>query len=120
MNSDRGFWSMVAVDFGLHFPGIGSLVKSKLVPSVARKVLLEGHKYTGKEALADGIVDRIVSAEELLPTAVELASRVKSKARGNVYGLLRAELNLEPLKRLQSVSHVHNQRIKPRKVATKL
>ncbi|KAL4804329.1 ClpP/crotonase [Aspergillus unguis] len=114
MNSDRGFWSMVAVDFGLHFPGIGSLVKSKLVPQVARQVLLEGHKFTGKEALAAGIVDEIARPEDLLKTALAQAARVKSKARGNVYGLLRAELNLEPLHRFRNISYVHNPRHLPR------
>ncbi|KAH8701103.1 ClpP/crotonase-like domain-containing protein [Talaromyces proteolyticus] len=113
MNSKRGFWCMVAVDFGLHFPGIGSLVKSKLTPRVARKVLLEGHKFTGKEALADGIVDQVAQPEELLSTAMELAEKVKSKGRGNVYGLLRAELNLEPLHRLRDISYVHNARRAP-------
>ena len=113
MNSDRGFWSMVAVDFGLHFPGIGSLIKSKLTPQVARKVLLEGHRFTGKEAFACGIVDQIASPDELLPQALELAKKVKSKARGNVYGLLRAELNLEPLRRLRDISYVHNPRRAP-------
>jgi enoyl-CoA hydratase/carnithine racemase len=113
MNSERGFWSMVAVDFGLHFPGIGSLVKSKLTPHVARKVLLEGHKFTGKEALADGIVDQIARPEELLPTALALAEKVNTKARGNVYGLLRSELNLEALHRLRDISYVHNTRRLP-------
>lgn len=113
MNSERGFWCMVAVDFGLQFPGIGSLVKSKLAPRIARKVLLEGHKFTGKEALADGIVDQVAHPNELLSTATELAEKVKRKGRGNVYGLLRAELNLEPLHRLRDISYVHNARRAP-------
>ncbi|PGH20095.1 hypothetical protein AJ80_03663 [Polytolypa hystricis UAMH7299] len=113
MNSERGFWSMVAVDFGLYFPGIGSLIKSKLTPQVARKVLGEGHRFTGKEAFAAGIVDQIASPDRLLPSAVELASKLKGKARGNVYGLLRGELNLEPLRRLRDISYVHNPRRSP-------
>ena len=108
MNSDRGFWSMVAVNLGLHFPGIGSLVKSKLLPKVARKVLLEAHKYTGKEALEDGIIDAIAPPGDMLDLALAMAEKWKAKAVGNVYGLLRGEMQLEPLKRLRNISYVHS------------
>lgn len=110
MNSERGFFCMVAVDFGLHFPGIGALPKAKLVPFVAQKVLLEGHRYTGKEALKDGVVHAIAPPDKMLDVALEYANRYKVKAKANVYGLLRGDLVREAIDSLQKVSYVHNPR----------
>lgn len=104
---------MVAVDFGLYFPGIGSLVKAKLSPRVARKVLLEGHRFTGKEALADEIVDAIAPPESMLQLALDQAEKWKVKARKGVYGSLRAELLLEPRQRLKASSNIHNDLAEP-------
>lgn len=98
---------MVAVDLGLYFPGIGSLVKAKLSPRVARKVLLEGHRFTGKEALADEIVDAIAPPESMFQLALVQAEKWKVKARKGVYGPLRAELLLEPRQRLKASSNLH-------------
>ena len=111
MNSERGFFCMVAVDFGLHFPGIGALPKAKLAPPVAQKVLLEGHKYTGKEALQDGIVHAIAPPDKMLDVALEYADIYKAKAKANVYGLLRGDLVREAIDSLQKVSYVHNPRL---------
>lgn len=36
------------VDLGLHFDGIGALPRMKLRPEIARKMLLEAHKWTGE------------------------------------------------------------------------
>lgn len=81
MNADRGFISMPPVDLGMHFSGMGVLPKLKLWPQTARKMLLEGHKFTGKEALEDGVVDFIASPEQLFDVALELANKRASKAR---------------------------------------
>src|ERR1700712_4591314 len=89
MNQDRGYWSMVPVNLGLHFPGIGALLKAKLAPQVARKVILEAHRYKAEEALKDGIVDAIAPASTMLEKALEYAETWKVKAKMNVYGLLR-------------------------------
>ena len=107
---------MVAVDFGLYFPGIGSLVKAKLSARVARKVLLEGHRFTGKEALADEIVDAIALPESMFKLALEQAEKWKVKARKRVYGPLRAELLLEPRQRLKASSNIHKELAEPHRV----
>lgn len=83
---------MPPVNAGLHHDGMGSLVRLKLAPKVARKVLLEAHKYTGKQALEDGIVDYIAPPDKMFDVAMELAEKWKSKAKMGVYGLLRHEL----------------------------
>lgn len=72
---------MPPVNLGLHFEGIGSLPRLKLRPQVARKMLLEAHKWTGKEALDDGIVDAIAEPGEMLDIALEIASQWAPKAK---------------------------------------
>lgn len=95
------------VDLGLHFNGIGILPRLKLGPRVARKMLLEAHKWTGKTALEDGIVDAIAKPDDLLKDALELAGKVAPKAKMGVYALLRDELWGEALEQFKSISYVH-------------
>ncbi|KAF9892103.1 hypothetical protein FE257_002509 [Aspergillus nanangensis] len=111
MNSTRGFWSMPPVNLGLHFDGMGSLLRAKVAPKVARKVLLEAHKFTGKEALEAGIVDDIAPPEQLLEKALALAETVKGRARMGVFPLLRLELYGEALRAFQGISHVHHREV---------
>lgn len=72
---------MPPVNLGLHFDGIGSLPRLKLRPQIARKMLLEAHKWTGKEALEDGIVDAIAEPKQMLDVALELGNKVAPKAK---------------------------------------
>lgn len=81
MNSRRGFISMPPVNLGLHFDGIGALPRLKLRPQIAHKMLLEAHKWTGKEALEDGIVDAVAEPEQMLEAALELAAKWAPKAK---------------------------------------
>ncbi|KAK5261486.1 hypothetical protein LTR40_002151 [Exophiala xenobiotica] len=103
-----GFWQMPPVNAGLHHDGMGSLVRSKLAPKVARKVLLEAHKYTGKTALEDGIVDAVADPDKMFGIALELAGKWKSKAKMGVYGLLRNELWGQALMAYRQNSYVHH------------
>ncbi|KAL1625914.1 hypothetical protein SLS56_007153 [Neofusicoccum ribis] len=107
MNRDRGFWCMPPVDLGLHFDGIGALLRAKLRPQTARKMLLEGHRWTGKEAAAEGIVDAVADPGVMLDEAVRLAERVAPKARKGVYALLRGELWGEAAEAFRRISYVH-------------
>lgn len=111
MNSERGFLSMPPVNLGLHFDGIGSLPRLKLQPKIARKMLLEAHKWTGKGALEDGIVDAIAPPEKMLGVAVEVAKEHAGRATMGVYGLLRSELWGEALEKLKGISYVHRKRV---------
>lgn len=110
MNSERGFFSMPPVNLGLHFDGIGALPRLKLGGRVARKMLLEAHKWTSKEALADGIVDKIAKPDEMLDVAIELAAQQAPRAKMGVYGLLRSELWGEALEKFKRISYVHRKR----------
>ena len=109
MNSQRGYFSMPPIDLGLHFPGIGTLPRMKLRPQVARKMLLEAHKWTGKEALEDGIVDAVAEPEKMFDAAMELARRWAPKAKMGVYSLLRNELYGDAGKAFREISYVHGQ-----------
>lgn len=111
MNSQRGFISMPAVDLGLHFDGIGSIVKAKLTPRVARKMLLEGHKWTGKQALEDGVVDEVAEPAKMRDKAVELAAKHSIKAKTGIYGLMRAELLGEALEKWKLNTYTHRKRV---------
>jgi enoyl-CoA hydratase/carnithine racemase len=92
----------------MHFEGMGSLLKLKLAPQIARKMLLEAYKWTGKEALADGIVDQIARPEEMLDVALDLANKWAPKAKAGVYGVLRGELYGEASRAFALISHVHS------------
>ncbi|OGM39649.1 carnitinyl-CoA dehydratase [Aspergillus bombycis] len=108
MNSKRGFISMPPVDLGMYFPGVGILPRLKLQPRVARKVLLEGHRFTGVEALEDGLVDAIAEPDRMLGVAMGLANKWAPKAKAGVYALLRSELWGEMDRGVQQISYVHS------------
>ncbi|KAI8682253.1 hypothetical protein NCS55_00480600 [Fusarium keratoplasticum] len=119
MNSQRGYWCMPVAELGLHFDGMGTLVRSKLSPSVARKVLLRGYKFKSSEAFADGIVDEIAPPDDMFDRALKLANEVNSKARTGVYGLLRRELYGDAVEAFQKISYVHS-RVIAREAKVKL
>jgi enoyl-CoA hydratase/carnithine racemase len=110
MNSKRGYISMPPVNLGLHFPGIGSLLRLKLRAPVARKMLLEAHRWTGETALADGIVDAVAEPEGMLEEALTLARRMAPKAKMGVFSVLRNELYGEAGRAFREISYVHGVR----------
>jgi enoyl-CoA hydratase/carnithine racemase len=108
MNSQRGFFCMPPVDLGLSFPGIGTLPRLKLAPQIARKMLLEAHRWTGEEALKDGVVDATAKPSEMFDRALELAQKWKGKGKAGVYGVLRNDLWGEAGRAFRDISYVHN------------
>lgn len=98
---------MPPVNLGLHFPGIGFLPRLKLRPQIARKMLLEAHKWTGTEALADGIIDEIAEPSEMLEVALKKAKEIQGRAKMGVYSLLRNELWGEASEAFRRISYVH-------------
>lgn len=111
MNARRGFFSMPPVNLGLHFDGITALPRLKLHPRVARRMLLEAHRWTGKDALADGIVDEVAEPADMWGRAIEVAAEHAPRARMGVYGLLRGELWGDALEKLKRISYVHSRRV---------
>ena len=114
MNSKRGFISMPPVNLGLHFEGIGSLPRLKLQPRIARKMLLEAHRWTGKEALADGVVDAIAEPHEMFEVAMKIAKTWAPKAKMGVYSLLRNDMWGEATEKFKRISYVHGRRTNER------
>lgn len=108
MNRNRGFLCMPPADLGLHFDGIGFLPRLKLRPPIARKMLLEAHRWTADEAEKDGVIDEAVNSDVLLQKAIEKARAMAPKAKMGVYALLRNELYGEALEALQKVAHRHH------------
>ncbi|KAK1908671.1 hypothetical protein P3342_009522 [Pyrenophora teres f. teres] len=111
MNSERGFFSMPPVNLGLSFSGIGFLPRLKLRPQIARKMLLEAHRWTGKEAYADGIVDEVAAPTEMLEVALKKAKEVQGRAKMGIYSVLRNELWGEAAEKIRSISYVHGTRV---------
>lgn len=101
---------MPPVNLGLHFDGIGALPRLKLRPQIARKMLLEAYKWTGEEALRDGIVDELAPPEKMEARAIEVAKEQAGRAKMGVYSLLRAELWGEALEKFRRISYVHGRR----------
>lgn len=115
---------MPPVNLGLHFSGIGSLPRLKLSPVVARRMLLEAHRWTGVQALEDGIVDAVVrpafaSVEErrerrdgkgedpMGEAALSVARKWAGKARMGVYAALREELWGQAARSFREISYRH-------------
>ena len=78
---------------GIRLDGMGLLPSLKLVPQVARKFIMEGHRFNADEALSDGLVDLIAPPEEMYDVALQLAQKWAPKAKMGVYGEIRAELH---------------------------
>jgi enoyl-CoA hydratase/carnithine racemase len=70
-------------------------------------MLLEAHKWTGKEALRDGIVDEVSEPEEMFEAALRRARDVAPRAKMGVYARLRGELWGEAGEGFRRISYVH-------------
>jgi 2-(1,2-epoxy-1,2-dihydrophenyl)acetyl-CoA isomerase len=60
--------------------GLSVLLPEQLGPSRAAEVLLTARRFTGEEALALGLVDRCVPADQLRSTAMALATQIAVNA----------------------------------------
>ncbi|MCP4038572.1 MAG: enoyl-CoA hydratase/isomerase family protein [bacterium] len=68
----------------IHFGAAAAydLMRVVLGSGHAREMCLTGRSYDAQEALAIGLVNRVVSAEELLPVATQLAQSIASLPAG--------------------------------------
>jgi len=81
MREDRGFFCLPEVDLGIPFsPGMDALVKRRLPQTVAHEVMVTGTRYGGAAAATKGIVTRAVPEDQVLPTSIEMADALASKA----------------------------------------
>lgn len=106
MRADRGFWCLPEVDLGMAFTsGMSALIQARLSPQVAHEVMVTGCRLGGEAAAERAVVDLVLPAEEVLPTAVKQAAELAQKPgaaiariRQGMYGpVLEALRRDEPL-----------------------
>ncbi|MCL3836969.1 enoyl-CoA hydratase-related protein [Aeromicrobium duanguangcaii] len=101
MRDDRGFWCLPEVDIHIPFtPGMNALITARLAPQVAHESMTTGRRYGGADARDLAIVDRAVSEDAVLPTALEIATANAGKT-GDTLGTIKARMYEETLKVLR-------------------
>ena len=82
MREDRGYWCMPEVDLGLPVgAGMAALLSATLPAPAVHRALVTGHRFTGPEALASGIVAEVAPEGEVLERAVAWAAPLTTKDR---------------------------------------
>ncbi|MGF0319819.1 enoyl-CoA hydratase/isomerase family protein [Nocardia fluminea] len=72
MREDRGYYCFPEVDINIPFtPGMAALIQAKLSSRAAVTAMTTGHRFSGPDALAVGLVDATAPDAEVLPTAVD-------------------------------------------------
>lgn len=88
MNSKRGYLCLNEIEFGARIPrGMYGAIESVVTDKVLqRKLMLEGHRFAGEEALRTGLVDQLADGPEaVLNTAIELAMKLRSRSAKNAW-----------------------------------
>ena len=96
MNAERGYACMNEIEFGAPVPiGMLGVIKSVASsPTLLRKIVLEGHRFTAKEAQEHGLVDATAQGTQgTLQAALALADRVRGRSAKNAW-----QINREALK----------------------
>ncbi len=80
MRADRGFFCLPEIDGRIAFtPGLTSLVRARVAPQIAHRLLVTGEPLTPEVAAAAGIVDELAPASEVLERAIVRAERLAGK-----------------------------------------
>ena len=92
MRTGRGFFCMPEIDMKafLH-PGMTAIIQARLPHQSAHELIVTGMRYPAERALERRIVDRAVSEEELLPTAIAMAAEWAAKA-DPIMGVLKRDM----------------------------
>lgn len=90
MREDRGYVSLPEVDLGLAFtPGMTRLLTARLTAATAHEAMVTGRRYGGPEAVAAGIVDAAVPADQVLAAATDRAGALAGKRGATVAAIKR-------------------------------
>jgi enoyl-CoA hydratase/carnithine racemase len=101
MREDSGYLVLPEVLAEIVFsPGLTDLVRARLAPQTAHQVMTSGRRYSGPEALAERIVDAVAPGDEVLPTAVAMATELSGLA-GPGYGGIKAQIYRDVLASLR-------------------
>lgn len=96
MTEKRGWLCMNEIAYGSDLtPPMMGLVRTKMDPHTFRKTILEGHRWTGPEAVKVGLADALGGHPEVLKLIAD--KKLVGKGKGKVYGLLRDEMYREVL-----------------------
>jgi len=81
---------------------MSALLRYKVQPHVYRSVVLEGKRYSGKDALANNLVDAIAEGiDGTFALAKQVALKIAPKAKsGSIYTLIKEEMYPEISSRL--------------------
>ncbi|OBZ72728.1 Enoyl-CoA delta isomerase 3 [Grifola frondosa] len=95
--SKRNAWMcMNEIHFGAAWPlSFAAILRAKVPdPRVQRQIALEGHRFTPKDALAVGLLDRIVSGdtEAVLDEAQAFAESISGLSTSGAWGLIKRDL----------------------------
>jgi enoyl-CoA hydratase len=77
-------------------PAAYELMRAVLGTGVAREMCLTGRRYDAREALAAGLVNRVLEPEELLPTARATAREIATLPDGMAEATKRSFLAAQP------------------------
>ncbi|KAK1091457.1 hypothetical protein LTR48_006264 [Friedmanniomyces endolithicus] len=115
--NSEGFFPLLATIMDFPFPTIALITGHTFGGAgpfalshdyrVARAMLLEAKRWTGEEALKDGIVDFVAEPDKMLDVALDLARKWAPKAKMGVFSLLRNELYGEAGRAFREISYVH-------------
>jgi enoyl-CoA hydratase/carnithine racemase len=93
--SGRTLTNILPVDFGANWPAsFVSIARAKVSrDTTLRKIALEGHRFTPREALDADLLDDIVAGgtEAVLERAIALAKEKAIKAKSGAWGLIKSE-----------------------------
>jgi Delta3-Delta2-enoyl-CoA isomerase len=90
MRSDRGYFCLPEADIGIPFtPSMNGLIRARLSPPVAHRAMVLGHRFTGAEALAGGIVAELANEQQVPARALELAAGLVGKPRESLAAIKR-------------------------------
>ncbi len=82
MRADRGYWCMNEVDIGLALDErLAAILFARLPRAVVVDAIVTGHRFTGPEASAAGIVQESVDESALVARAIDVAGAMAAKDR---------------------------------------
>jgi len=95
--SKRNAWlCMNEVHFGAIWPlSFAAILRAKVGDHrLQRKIALEGHRFTAKEAFNDGLLDHLVdgTTADVLAKAEEVADKFSGNAQAGVWGLIKNDV----------------------------
>jgi enoyl-CoA hydratase/carnithine racemase len=80
MRADRGYLCLPEVDLGVAFtPGMHALLTARMSPPTAHAAMVLARRFGGAQALAAGLVDECVGADEVVARAVAVAGSLAGK-----------------------------------------